>query len=53
MFVVLHWGVFVFVVLFSDVFVVSVCDVCRVVLIGFYPLVLVFVILSFRFVFSL
>ena len=38
--VVLHWGVFVFVVFFSDVLVVSVCDVWRVVLIGFYPLVL-------------
>ena len=53
MFVVLHWCVFVFVVLFSAVFVVSFCDVWRVVLIGFYPLVLVLVILSFRFVFSL
>ena len=31
MFVVLHWGVFVFVVLFSAVFVVSFCDVWHVV----------------------
>ena len=49
MFAVLRWGVFVFVVLFSGVFVVSFCGVWRVVLIVSYPLVLVLMILLFRF----